>query len=91
MRFERYLVDGYGADRVWLAGDAAHATGPLGVQSMNVGFREARALTDRVDEILRGSGSLDGLRAYDEGFRAEWRTSACGCSTTWSAGWRAWT
>jgi 2-polyprenyl-6-methoxyphenol hydroxylase-like FAD-dependent oxidoreductase len=73
VRFERYLVDRYGADRVWLAGDAAHATGPLGVQSMNVGFREARALADRLDEILRGSGSLDGLQAYGEGFHAEWR------------------
>jgi 2-polyprenyl-6-methoxyphenol hydroxylase-like FAD-dependent oxidoreductase len=73
VRFERYLVDGYGADRVWLAGDSAHATGPLGVQSMNVGFREARALADRFDEILRGSGSFDGLQAYGQGFRAEWQ------------------
>jgi 3-(3-hydroxy-phenyl)propionate hydroxylase len=73
VRFERYLVDRYGKDRVWLAGDSAHATGPLGVQSMNVGFREARALAERFDEILRGGGSLDGLRAYGDGFRSEWQ------------------
>lgn len=39
--FERRLSKRFGSGRVWLAGDAAHVTSPLGGQSMNRGFSEA--------------------------------------------------
>src|SRR5581483_853998 len=68
--FERRLATSYGADSVWLAGDAAHTTSPLGVQSLNVGLREAVALADAIAREVRGEAGA--LRAYEAGFRAEW-------------------
>jgi len=46
VRFEQRLVQAFGRGRSWLVGDAAHLAGPVGVQSMNAGFREAQALVD---------------------------------------------
>ena len=40
IQFEHRLVSHFGRGRCWLAGDAAHQTGPVGVQSMNTGFNE---------------------------------------------------
>lgn len=51
--FRRALVDRFGQGRVWLAGEAAHLTGPLGVQSLNVGLDEASELADRIGDALR--------------------------------------
>ena len=42
--FEHRVAKQFGRDRCWLAGDAAHQTGPVGVQSMNVGMAEAATL-----------------------------------------------
>ena len=42
--FEQRVAKQFGRDRCWLAGDAAHQTGPVGVQSMNVGMAEAATL-----------------------------------------------
>ena len=53
------LAKQFGRNRCWLAGDAAHQTGPVGVQSMNVGFCEAEALSSALHKILRESGSFD--------------------------------
>ncbi len=36
--FEQRVAKHFGRERCWLAGDAAHQTGPVGVQSMNVGM-----------------------------------------------------
>jgi 2-polyprenyl-6-methoxyphenol hydroxylase-like FAD-dependent oxidoreductase len=74
VRFERRLSSGYGNGRTWLAGDAVHMTGPVGVQSMNVGMREAAALTDGILGLLGGSGGPEVLRDYERSFLAEWRT-----------------
>jgi 2-polyprenyl-6-methoxyphenol hydroxylase-like FAD-dependent oxidoreductase len=71
--FERRLVTRFGRNRCWLAGDAAHQTGPVGVQSMNLGFFEADALGSVLQKILREAGSLDLLEAYDRDFQNEWR------------------
>ena len=38
VRFEHRLAKMFGRDRIALAGDAAHLTGPVGMQSMNVGL-----------------------------------------------------
>jgi 2-polyprenyl-6-methoxyphenol hydroxylase-like FAD-dependent oxidoreductase len=78
VRFERGMAGGFGRDRVWLVGDSAHVTGPVGVQSMNVGFREARDLVDAMLPVLEGGGSLDGLARYADARRREWGTLLAG-------------
>ncbi|HXV75127.1 MAG TPA: FAD-dependent monooxygenase [Candidatus Polarisedimenticolaceae bacterium] len=71
--FERRLAKSLGSNRIWLAGDAAHLTGPVGAQSMNVGLREAHDLARRIaDGIARGA-SADAIGSYDADWRAEWR------------------
>jgi 2-polyprenyl-6-methoxyphenol hydroxylase-like FAD-dependent oxidoreductase len=73
VRFERRLASGFGWDRMWLVGDAAHMTGPVGIQSMNVGMREADDLADRLARILREGESSKVLDAYNAERLAEWR------------------
>jgi NADPH-dependent dioxygenase len=46
------LAERFGEGRVWLAGDAAHSTGPLGGQSLNVGMHEAHDLALRMAELV---------------------------------------
>jgi 2-polyprenyl-6-methoxyphenol hydroxylase-like FAD-dependent oxidoreductase len=46
------LAERFGEGRVWLAGDAAHSTGPLGAQSLNVGMQEAHDLALRMAELV---------------------------------------
>lgn len=55
--FRHALVERFGIGRVWLAGEAAHLTGPIGVQSVNVGLDEGSELALRMGEALRRSGS----------------------------------
>jgi 2-polyprenyl-6-methoxyphenol hydroxylase-like FAD-dependent oxidoreductase len=71
--FQPGVVNYFGRSRCWLAGDAAHQTGPVGVQSMNVGFVEAEKLSDHLWKILRESAPLEGLEQYDRQQQAEWR------------------
>ncbi|MHB0959366.1 MAG: FAD-dependent oxidoreductase [Pirellulaceae bacterium] len=73
VRFEKRLATSFGRDRVYLAGDAGHLTGPAGMQSMNVGLREAKQLADMLTLVLRSGGSVDQLRAYDHERVAEWQ------------------
>jgi len=68
VRFERRLTSSYGAGRLWLAGDAAHTTGPAGIQSMNVGMLEAEELA----AALAG-GSRASLEAYNGHWTQVWR------------------
>jgi len=71
--FERRLVDRFGRGRIWLAGDAAHLTGPVGAQSMNIGLREADDLAARIATALeRDDPSL--IEAYQDERIAEWKT-----------------
>ncbi len=70
--FEKRLVDRFGRQRIWLAGDAAHTTGPVGAQSMNVGLREAHDLAERFSAIHKGGGSLEMLESYQNERKAEW-------------------
>lgn len=71
--FDRRLAGVFGKDRVWLAGDAGHTAGPVGMQSMNAGLGEAYDLASLVAEILRDGRSSDCLRAYGERQLAQWR------------------
>ena len=71
--FEQRVAKQFGRDRCWLAGDAAHQTGPVGVQSMNVGMAEAAALAGALRRILREKAPLNLLETCDREWQAEWR------------------
>ncbi|MFQ5570775.1 MAG: FAD-dependent oxidoreductase [Rhodothermales bacterium] len=73
VRFERRLASAFGRGRTWLAGDAGHVTGPVGVQSMNVGFHEAHNLAGIIADVLQGQTSPERLHTYNEERLAEWR------------------
>jgi 3-(3-hydroxy-phenyl)propionate hydroxylase len=73
VRFERRLADVFGRDRVWLAGDAAHLTGPAGMQSMNAGLAEACDVAARIARVLRGGEDPSLLEEYGRERLAEWR------------------
>lgn len=72
VRFEPGLADRFGMGRVWLAGDAAHVTGPIGIQSLNLGITEARDLAGRIAEVLKG-GDASILDRYHHERSEEWR------------------
>jgi len=74
VRFERRLASDFGRDSVWLAGDAGHLTGPAGMQSMNVGLREAHQLADILVRVLREGSSVESLQEYNRQRIAEWRS-----------------
>ncbi len=71
--FEHRVAKQFGRDRCWLAGDAAHQTGPVGVQSMNVGLLEAATLAGALRRILREKASLEILASCDRDWQGEWR------------------
>ena len=71
--FEQRVAKQFGRDRCWLAGDAAHQTGPVGVQSMNVGMGEAVSLAGSLRRILREKAPLRLLEACEQEWQAEWR------------------
>jgi 2-polyprenyl-6-methoxyphenol hydroxylase-like FAD-dependent oxidoreductase len=73
VRFERRLAAAFGRGRVWLAGDAAHLTGPAGMQSMNAGLAEASELVERIATERRGSGDEARLDEYGRDSAARWR------------------
>jgi 2-polyprenyl-6-methoxyphenol hydroxylase-like FAD-dependent oxidoreductase len=73
VQFERRLVGRFGDGRWGLVGDAAHQTGPVGVQSLNVGLREADALADVLQHRLREAGATNGLESWQHRCREEWR------------------
>lgn len=72
VRFERRLASRFAGSNVWLAGDAAHLTGPVGVQSMNVGLREGRDVARRIAEILGGTDSQELVDSYNADRQREW-------------------
>jgi 2-polyprenyl-6-methoxyphenol hydroxylase-like FAD-dependent oxidoreductase len=71
--FERRLVSRFGLGNVWLAGDAAHLTSPVGNQSMNIGLREAHELAWRIAAVLEGRSDLRSLQRYEHDRDREWR------------------
>ncbi len=73
VRFDRRLADAFGKQRMWLAGDAAHMTGPVGIQSMNVGLREAWTLANLIADVLEGKAAPEKMAEYNEERLAEWR------------------
>ncbi len=74
VRFERRLAGSFGSQHIWLAGDAAHLAGPVGVQSMNIGLREAVDLSAAVHDQIRGNASQEQLNEYNTKRLAEWQS-----------------
>lgn len=72
IHFERRLVRRFGSGRVWLAGDAAHVTSPLGAQSMNLGLAEAADLVAHLDACLKRGSSEETLNGYGSEHQREW-------------------
>ena len=73
VRFERRLATALGNDRCWLAGDSAHLTAPMGMQSMNAGLREAADLSARLTAILQQNASPSILETYNADHLADWQ------------------
>jgi 2-polyprenyl-6-methoxyphenol hydroxylase-like FAD-dependent oxidoreductase len=71
--FEKRLAMQFGMNRCWLVGDAAHQTGPVGMQSMNAGFNEGLLLANALKKILRDGGSSSLLDAYGFNAQREWQ------------------
>ena len=71
--FEQRVAKQFGRNHCWLAGDAAHQTGPVGVQSMNVGLSEASALVGSLRKVLRERAPLEVLEAYDRERQEQWQ------------------
>ncbi len=71
--FRRALAEKFGHGRVWLAGEAAHLTGPLGVQSLNVGLDEANELALRMTDSLRHGSRQAFGPDYDARRGLQWR------------------
>jgi 2-polyprenyl-6-methoxyphenol hydroxylase-like FAD-dependent oxidoreductase len=84
VRFEKRLAEAFGQDRVWLAGDAGHLTGPVGMQSMNIGMKEGRKLAEALADILEGRSDSSVLDRYNNDCQREWR-AILGISTTLSS------
>jgi 2-polyprenyl-6-methoxyphenol hydroxylase-like FAD-dependent oxidoreductase len=71
--FERRLTRSFGKGRVWLAGDAAHQAGPVGVHSMNSGLVEARELAARISRIKHAAGAPSLLEEFAAETREAWQ------------------
>lgn len=72
VRFERRLSTTVGEGKLWLAGDALHMTSPVGIQSMNVGLREARDLAIAMSDVLDGHADHSALERYRADRETEW-------------------
>jgi 2-polyprenyl-6-methoxyphenol hydroxylase-like FAD-dependent oxidoreductase len=71
--FRSAMAASFGRGRSWLLGDAAHATCPLGAQSLNIGLREARELALSLVACLAGQPLQHLEREYAVQRRLEWR------------------
>ena len=64
-------VRGYAANRIMLAGEAAHVLPPIGAQGLNLGYRDVAALADILAARPADPGSADRLDAYDHARRVD--------------------
>ena len=72
IHFDGRLVENYGKDHIWLAGDAAHLTNPIGVQSLNVGLAEGWELARVIAAQIQGNDPTDTLERYGVTRLREW-------------------
>ena len=71
--FEQRMANQFGRDRCWLAGDSAHQTAPVGVQSFNMGMAEGAALAGGLRQVLREKAPLARLEETTRESQQEWR------------------
>jgi 2-polyprenyl-6-methoxyphenol hydroxylase-like FAD-dependent oxidoreductase len=72
--FQHRVAKSFGHGRVWLAGDAAHQTGPVGAQSMNVGILEAESLAGKLWKALHDDTGMTSMESYNAERLKEWRS-----------------
>jgi 2-polyprenyl-6-methoxyphenol hydroxylase-like FAD-dependent oxidoreductase len=71
--FEHALAQRFGEGRIWLAGDAAHSTSPIGFQSMNRGFHEANELAAAIaTELFEQRPGVQPFARFESEQQAEW-------------------
>lgn len=73
VQFERLLVKRFSTDNCWLVGDAAHQTGPAGVQSLNGGLREADDLANVLTARLQGDQQGGDVTGWEKHWQDQWR------------------
>ena len=72
--FPQRVARRFGNGRVWLAGDAAHSTGPLGFQSLNRGLCEASELAAVISNSCHGRlRRVRSFEQFDLKQQSEWR------------------
>lgn len=64
-RIHHGVAQHYRADRVFLAGDAAHVHSPAGGQGMNIGIQDAVALGNRLAPVINGEQPDAHLDGYE--------------------------
>ncbi len=69
-RMSGWVADSYRAGRVFLAGDAAHVTPPVGGFGANLGIQDAWNLTTKLVSVLRGDADTRLLDSYEPERRA---------------------
>lgn len=71
--FEHALTQRFGEDRIWLAGDSAHSTSPIGFQSMNRGIHEANELAAAIaTELFEPRPGVQPFARFESEQQAEW-------------------
>jgi 2-polyprenyl-6-methoxyphenol hydroxylase-like FAD-dependent oxidoreductase len=71
--FEHALAQCFGDGRIWLAGDAAHSTSPIGFQSMNRGFCEVHQLAAAIaGELFDPRPESRAFVSFEREQQAEW-------------------
>ena len=71
--FAKRLAESFGRGKIWLAGDSAHLTSPVGVHSMNAGLAEGSDLAVKLTDILAGKATPDILDEYADTHLERWR------------------
>jgi 2-octaprenyl-6-methoxyphenol hydroxylase len=61
----------FGADRVVLAGEAAHLFPPIGAQGLNLGYRDVAAIEEILTGPLADPGATGRVAAYDRARRGD--------------------
>lgn len=91
VQFERRLAKHFGSGLCCLVGDAAHQTGPVGVQSLNVGLREADELAETLHKRIQAGTAKNGFENWKHHWREEWeRLLGLGVTLKPSAGADEW-
>lgn len=73
VEFDQRITDPLGTERVWLVGDAAHSTTPLGAQSMNAGLLESHELVDAILSQLRTGSAHADFQGYQTNTHLNWQ------------------